>query len=127
MNLTIETSAKLTSWGFYFIGFVLPIIVFLLLRRIFPDGNRGSHEKVSIVSVWLLMTAYMFWTTPIRIAYRQSLEGPDCMYDGTGANSFTLVFGWILPFFSLLLTFGISAFIRYVYRSTKRRSPNPIA
>lgn len=131
MNLTIEESKKLANWGLVFIGFILPIIIFGVFRRSFTNGKRGTHEKASLLIVWLLLILYAIWTTPIRIAYAESLESPDSwsrgMHDGTGMNSGVIVFGWVLPFFSLLIFSGISALIRSVRNSIRSRHPGKIA
>ena len=126
MDPRSEHFGSLVYGAFYFIGLALPIFTFWMLRRLFPARTPGFHIAVSIVAVWISLVAYMFWTTPLRIVFRNARQDPKeempGMWDGTAENSGTVILGWILPSLSLVIFLGISALIRLVKDSRRGRN-----
>jgi hypothetical protein len=111
MNLSVEEFGILAYAGFYLIGLVLPVATFCLLRRWFPTKPNRPHFAVSVAAAWFASSAYMFWTLPVRIAYRNIGRDP-AIWDGTGETSGTMLLGWILPSLALLIFLGASAIFR---------------
>jgi hypothetical protein len=126
MDPNSEHFGTVVYGAFYFIGLALPLVTFWILRRLFPARTRGFHSAVSIVVVWISLVAYMFWTTPMRIVFRNAQRDPQAempgMWDGTAENSGTLILGWLLPTFSLLVFLGLSRLIRLVWNSRRGRN-----
>lgn len=115
MHTAAKVAEAILSGGFFFIGLILPIITFCFLRRRFPQ-RHGSNKTASVVAAWILLCAYMFLTTPLRIACRMNLDDPNSemygMWDGVGENSATLVLGWILPVIALFLFSALTSIFR---------------
>ena len=118
MNLTLRESGELVYIGFYVIGLLLPLLAYGLLRWRIPRMARRSSAALSVLIVWPLLCFYMLWTLDIRIAYHMLIGDRDSptygMWDGTGENSFLLLFGWIFPSVSLLIFFCIAAVIGFI-------------
>lgn len=121
-RMTLGTAYELVGDGYFLLGYVAPVAIFLALRRRYPAPTpSGNSAAGAILVCWILLFSYRELTRGITVDYINTHppathDPEDGPYDGVGGNVAILVLGWVPAVMALTVLFALRRLWRWLRR-----------